>query len=80
MKPKLTTRLSRGATRGCQLARSIILAVATPLLEKNPDKASTAPWYVPMVFSMARVIVVAPTSSAPRKMNGKHRTLFTWLG
>jgi hypothetical protein len=59
MKPKLTTRLTRTARRGCHLARSIILAVATPLLEKNPDKASTAPWYVPMVFSMARVIVLA---------------------
>ncbi len=30
--------------------------------------------------SICVVIVVAPTSSAPRKMNGKHRTLFTWFG
>ena len=29
---------------------------------------------------IASVIVVAPTSSAPRKMNGKQRTLFTWFG
>ena len=29
---------------------------------------------------IASLIVVAPTSSAPRKMNGKHRTLFTWFG
>ena len=30
--------------------------------------------------SIAVVTVVAPTSSAPRKMNGKHRTLLTWFG
>src|SRR6478672_11676401 len=29
---------------------------------------------------IASLIVVAPTSSAPRKMNGKQRTLFTWFG
>ena len=29
---------------------------------------------------LAEVMVVAPQSSAPRKMYGKHRTLFTWLG
>ena len=26
------------------------------------------------------LMVVAETSSAPRKMNGKQRTLLTWLG
>ncbi|CAM4003233.1 Uncharacterised protein [Bordetella pertussis] len=31
-------------------------------------------------FSISRVIVVAPTSSAPRKMYGKHSTLLTWFG
>ena len=31
-------------------------------------------------ISISRVIVVAPTSSAPRNMNGKHRTLLTWFG
>ena len=29
---------------------------------------------------IASLIVVAPASSAPRKMNGKHRTLLTWFG
>ena len=29
---------------------------------------------------MGSLMVVAPTSSAPRKMNGKQRTLFTWFG
>ena len=29
---------------------------------------------------IASLIVVAPTSSAPRKMNGKQRTLLTWFG
>ncbi len=29
---------------------------------------------------LSSVMVVAPTSSAPRKMNGKHSTLFTWFG
>ena len=30
--------------------------------------------------SISVVMVVAPTSSAPRKMNGKQSTLFTWFG
>ena len=29
---------------------------------------------------ISSLIVVAPTSSAPRKMNGKHSTLLTWFG
>jgi hypothetical protein len=29
---------------------------------------------------ISSVIVVAPTSSAPRKMKGKQRTLLTWFG
>src|SRR5204862_291707 len=29
---------------------------------------------------IASLIVVAPTSSAPRKMNGQHSTLLTWFG
>ena len=29
---------------------------------------------------ISSVIDVAPTSSAPRKMNGKHSTLLTWFG
>ena len=29
---------------------------------------------------MASLMVVAPTSNAPRKMNGKHKTLLTWFG
>ena len=40
--------------------RVLLLAVATPLLEKNAAKALTArALNVPMVFSMARVIVLA---------------------
>ncbi len=35
---------------------------------------STQPTFI------ASLISVAPTSRAPRKMNGKHRTLLTWLG
>src|SRR5207237_1041339 len=30
--------------------------------------------------SISVVMVVAPTSRAPRKMNGKQSTLFTWFG
>ena len=36
--------------------------------------ASTAACFI------SSLIAVAPTSSAPRKMKGKHRTLLTWLG
>ncbi len=31
-------------------------------------------------ISISRVMVVAPQSSAPRKMYGKHSTLLTWFG
>ena len=31
-------------------------------------------------ISISAVIVDAPTSSAPRKMKGKQRTLLTWFG
>ena len=51
-------RAARAASRVGRVARAIILALATPLLEKNSDKIRTAPWFVPMVFSMARVIVL----------------------
>jgi len=41
------------------MARAIILALVTPLLEKNPTKTATfSLCYVPMVLSMARVIVL----------------------
>ena len=36
--------------------------------------ASTAACFI------SSLMAVAPTSSAPRKMKGKHRTLLTWLG
>jgi len=36
--------------------------------------ASTAACFI------SSLIAVAPTSSAPRKMKGKHRTLLTWFG
>ena len=29
---------------------------------------------------ISSLIVVAPQSSAPRKMNGKHSTLLIWFG
>ena len=35
---------------------------------------------VTQAIFIASLMVVAPTSSAPRKMKGKHRTLFTWFG
>ena len=37
-------------------------------------RASTA------AFFISSLTCVAPTSRAPRKMNGKHRTLLIWLG
>jgi Na+/melibiose symporter-like transporter len=45
--------------RGLRLARAVLLALVTPLLEKNPSKTATfSLCYVPMVLSMARVIVL----------------------
>jgi len=43
--------------------------------------ASTVDYMSAAIQDLAsRVIVVAPESSAPRKMNGKHNTLLTWFG
>jgi hypothetical protein len=40
--------------------RALLIAIATPLLEKNADKAAAArSLNVPVVFSMARVIALA---------------------
>jgi hypothetical protein len=48
------------ARRGSNLVKGFILAIATPLLEKNAFKtAASRSFDVPMVFSMARLIVLA---------------------
>ena len=49
------------ATRhGFGLAKALVLAITTPLLEKNAFKtAASRSFDVPMVFSMARLIVLA---------------------
>jgi hypothetical protein len=50
----------RWGRRGFRLARALVVAFATPLLEKNPTKTLSV-WgrRVPFVFSMARLIVLA---------------------
>lgn len=56
---QIRINLARASKRGLRLARAIILALVTPLLEKNPLKTATfSLCYVPMVLSMARVIVL----------------------
>ena len=46
--------------RGFGLAKALVLAIATPLLEKNASKmVASRSLDVPMVFSMARLIVLA---------------------
>lgn len=45
--------------RGWRYARVLLLALLTPLFEKNPSKTMTfSRCHVPMVLSMARVIVL----------------------
>jgi hypothetical protein len=52
-------KLNQVARRGWKYARMILLALLTPLLEKNPSKRMKfSHCYVPMVLSMARVIVL----------------------
>jgi hypothetical protein len=47
------------AKRGFLFAKALILAIATPLLEKNASKTfASRSLDVPMVFSMARLIVL----------------------
>ena len=49
----------RWIKRSSRVARAVLLALVTPLLEKNPLKTATfSLCYVPMVLSMARVIVL----------------------
>ena len=56
---KTTHKLACWTKRGFCAARAVVLALVTPLLEKNPEKtASFSPRYVPLVLSMARVIVL----------------------
>jgi hypothetical protein len=51
--------IRRWLKRGSRMARALVLALVTPLLEKNPSKTATfSLCYVPMVLSMARVIVL----------------------
>ena len=51
--------VSRWTKRGFRFARAFVLALVTPLLEKNPCKTATfSLCYVPLVLSMARVIVL----------------------
>jgi hypothetical protein len=51
--------VSRWTKRGFRFARALVLALVTPLLEKNPCKTATfSLCYVPLVLSMARVIVL----------------------
>jgi hypothetical protein len=51
--------ISNGLRRGWRYARVFILALLTPLFEKNPSKMKTlSRCQVPMVLSMARVIVL----------------------
>jgi|GEM_PF-2946941 len=40
------------------LARSVVLALLTPLLEKNPSKTRVSRCHVPVVLSMARLVVL----------------------
>jgi hypothetical protein len=56
---KIRINLARGSRKGFRLARTIVLALVTPLFEKNPVKVATfSRCYVPLVLSMARVIVL----------------------
>ena len=52
MRPLIT-----GVTALARAARAVLIAVVTPLLEKNPAK--TVAFRLPLVFSMARLIVLA---------------------
>ena len=50
---------TRALKRLGRMARAVMLALVTPLLEKNPMKTATfSLCYVPLVLSMARVIVL----------------------
>ena len=45
-----------------------------PVIQRSSARALAAASFIPFVIARA------PTSSAPRKMKGKPRTLLTWFG
>jgi hypothetical protein len=52
-------KVSHFTRRGWRYARVLLLALLTPLFEKNPSKTMTfSRCHVPMVLSMARMIVL----------------------
>ena len=57
----------------------IILPYAAVTTSLSSACASSAIAWTAAI-SISTVIVVAPESSAPRKMYGKHRTLLIWFG
>jgi hypothetical protein len=60
--------MERLAAKVLKTVRVLVLAIATPLLEKNASKTAAArSLNVPVVFSMARVIVLAFAISMVRQ-------------
>lgn len=55
---KLATKFTRHTTHAWHAALPLLLALVTPLLEKNPAKRLAEPGGLTMVFSMARCIVL----------------------
>ena len=71
--PVVTERVAAADALGRVAAAPVHARVSLPPWA-NSAMAFTA------AISISSLMVVAPTSSAPRKMNGKHRTLLTWFG
>ena len=56
-------------------------SVQVPFFERLAAATGQTPQRGAVVLQRrATQMVVAPLSSAPRNMNGKHSELFTWLG
>ena len=80
LQPSLASILERFQSQPHQLVEALqdvqkaFGYISEDSMRANPAMARTAAIFISSLIS------VAPTSRAPRKMNGKHRTLLTWLG
>jgi hypothetical protein len=72
-------RIERARDQRVRPEAPALAAVGRATTSDGGSRASSAMASTAASF-ISSLIVVAPTSSAPRKMNGKHRTLLTWFG
>jgi hypothetical protein len=73
-------RISRGSNGlGIERTKPCVSPLSNPRATAS-DGGSRELRDATAAYFISSLMLVAPTSSAPRKMNRKHRTLLTWFG